>query len=94
MPATIARPGPFKQAGRSNSTPRVDSKPGPKPEPTILFQKFFKSVGPRTYAAQVKEAANGNHFVSAACQVQCDFQIDSPLTMRANETMSGNYDRR
>ena len=35
----------------------------PKPEPKILFQKFFKSVGPRTYAAQVKEAGNGNHFL-------------------------------
>jgi hypothetical protein len=42
------------------------SKPqmsGEKPEPKILFQKFFKSVGPRTYASQVKEAANGNHFL-------------------------------
>jgi hypothetical protein len=29
----------------------------------ILFQQFFKSVGPRTYAAQVKRAANGNHFL-------------------------------
>ena len=29
----------------------------------ILFQKFFKSVGPRTYAAQVKRARNGNHFL-------------------------------
>ena len=36
---------------------------GPKPEPKILFQQFFKSVGPRTYVAQVKEAANGNHFL-------------------------------
>jgi hypothetical protein len=36
---------------------------GPKPEPKILFQKYFKSVGPRTYAAQVKQAANGNHFL-------------------------------
>jgi hypothetical protein len=27
----------------------------------ILFQKYFKSVGPRTYAVQVKEARNGNH---------------------------------
>src|SRR5437016_10995169 len=34
-----------------------------KAEPKILFQKFFKSVGPRTYAAQVKEAGNGNHFL-------------------------------
>jgi hypothetical protein len=39
------------------------AKTGAKPEPKILFQKFFKSVGPRTYAAQVKEAGNGNHFL-------------------------------
>ena len=43
---------------------RRSRKPnGPKPEPVILFQQFFKSVGPRTYAAQVKRAANGNHFL-------------------------------
>ena len=35
----------------------------PKPEPEILFQRYFKSVGPRTYAAQIKKAANGNHFI-------------------------------
>jgi hypothetical protein len=34
-----------------------------KAEPKILFQKFFKSVGPRTYASQVKECANGNHLL-------------------------------
>lgn len=34
-----------------------------KPEPKILFQKFFKSVGPRTYTAQVKELSNGNHLL-------------------------------
>lgn len=39
-------------------------RPGaPKPEAEILFQKFFKSIGPRTYAAQVKKAGNGNHFL-------------------------------
>ena len=42
-------------------TPRAPS--APKPEPKILFQTYFKSVGPRTYAAQVKEAGNGNHFL-------------------------------
>ena len=36
---------------------------GPKPEAEILFQQFFKSVGPRTYVAQVKKAGNGNHFI-------------------------------
>jgi hypothetical protein len=34
-----------------------------KPEAKILFQKFFKSIGPRTYAAQIKEAGNGNHYL-------------------------------
>src|SRR5690242_14112327 len=29
----------------------------------ILFQDWFKSVGPRTYAAQVKKANNGNHYL-------------------------------
>ena len=42
---------------------RFKKPSGPKPEPKILFQKFFKSVGPRTYVAQVKETANGNHFL-------------------------------
>jgi len=46
-------------------SPRASSAPGgkPKAEPKILFQTYFKSVGPRTYAAQVKEAGNGNHFL-------------------------------
>lgn len=44
--------------------------PAPAPEARktadehdILFQRWFKSVGPRTYAAQVKKASNGNHYV-------------------------------
>jgi hypothetical protein len=48
---------------RSAATNKVQPKSGPKPEPKTLFQKYFKSVGPRTYAAQVKEAGNGNHFI-------------------------------
>lgn len=32
-------------------------------EHEILFQHWFKSVGPRTYAAQVKRASNGNHYL-------------------------------
>jgi len=39
------------------------AKEGEKPEAEILFQKYFKSVGPRTYAAQLKRAANGNQFL-------------------------------
>ena len=34
-----------------------------KPERKILFQTYFKSVGTRTYAAQVKAAGTGNHFI-------------------------------
>jgi hypothetical protein len=34
-----------------------------KPEAKVLFQKLFHSVGPRTYAAQVKELGNGNHLL-------------------------------
>ena len=37
--------------------------PAEKKEAKILFQQYFKSVGPRTYAAQIKEASNGNHFL-------------------------------
>jgi hypothetical protein len=35
----------------------------PKPEPKILHQSYFKSVGPRTYASQLKELPNGNHLL-------------------------------
>jgi hypothetical protein len=37
--------------------------PADKAEHEILFQTYFKSVGPRTYAAQVKKANNGNHYL-------------------------------
>ena len=56
----VSRPAPsrprpaFNRSGRSNK---------PKPEPVVIFQKYFKSVGPRTYAAQVKRASNGNHML-------------------------------
>lgn len=47
--------------------PSAVSAPGqqdkPRPEPKILHQSYFKSVGPRTYASQVKEVANGNHLL-------------------------------
>ena len=37
---------------------------GAKAEHDILFQQYFKSVNPdRTYAAQVKRAGNGNHYL-------------------------------
>jgi hypothetical protein len=37
--------------------------PAATDEHKILFQTYFKSLGPRTYAAQIKEANNGNHYL-------------------------------
>ncbi|MGA2582555.1 MAG: DUF3276 family protein [Tepidisphaeraceae bacterium] len=51
------------RAGDSRAGEAVQSSRAPKPEAKIVFQKFFKSVGPRTYAAQVKELPNGNHLL-------------------------------
>ena len=64
-PRRRARP-PFNGQARSfpNSQARNGKPPKQdKPEDVVLFQKWFKSVGPRTYAAQVKKAGNGNHFL-------------------------------
>ena len=66
MPAISERRKPSSQ--NPGASAAVKSRPqspasAPKPEPEILFQKYFKSVGPRTYAAQLKQAGNGNHFL-------------------------------
>jgi hypothetical protein len=66
MPATASPPSKsssFRAAPRNrppSSPPKEKSAPV---EHEILFQRFFKSVGPRTYAAQVKRARNGNHYL-------------------------------
>jgi hypothetical protein len=78
-PAFVRRPGaPAYRNGNGsprNESPRNGSpRPGKgaadkrgangeKAEHEILFQTYFKSVGPRTYAAQVKRASNDNHYV-------------------------------
>ena len=51
-------PMPPSALAARRSAPRFN-KNKEKKEPKILFQQFFKSVGPRTYAAQVKEAGSG-----------------------------------
>lgn len=35
----------------------------PSVEEKILFQQYFKSVGPRTYVSQVKRSKNQNHYI-------------------------------
>jgi len=56
-PSGLGSPSPSKP-GSQLSASQAD-----KPEPEILFQKYFKSVGPRTYAAQLKRAVNKNQFL-------------------------------
>jgi hypothetical protein len=57
-PPSAPRAVPRKEL-KSNAGPAAVAKP----DAEILFQKYFKSVGPRTYAAQLKKAGNGNHFL-------------------------------
>lgn len=61
MAAPTARPA-RSPAKRRPGRPGGGGKPS-ESEHEILFQDYFKSVGPRTYAAQVKRATNGNHYL-------------------------------
>jgi hypothetical protein len=59
----------FARPGSGNRPrPRSGASPGAGPgtdkaEHEILFQTYFKSVGPRTYAAQIKKASNENQYL-------------------------------
>src|SRR3954454_7218503 len=64
MPAATMSRSDEKSARKSDPPKPNSQKPDAKPEPKILYQSYFKSVGTRTYAAQVKEASNGNHFIT------------------------------
>lgn len=57
------RADPPSPAGRPTLGRGHPSRPADRPPDPILFQQFFKSVGPRTYAAQVKTAGNGNPYL-------------------------------
>ena len=61
--ATLSRSD-EKSARKSEPQKSGSQKSDARPEPRILYQSYFKSVGTRTYAAQVKEASNGNHFIT------------------------------
>ncbi|HQY87535.1 MAG TPA: DUF3276 family protein [Tepidisphaeraceae bacterium] len=54
------RSGTSKGSPSRNFSAKPDKDKQPDP---ILFQTYFKSVGPRTYAAQMKKARNGNHYL-------------------------------
>ena len=75
--AVVSRTPSFSRRSNSTGPRRPPARPAPGasraakpgagkgegPEHEILFQQYFKSVGPRTYAAQVKRANNGNHYL-------------------------------
>lgn len=63
MPSAPARRKPSGPVSANAASNDGRGSSAPKPEADILFQTYFKSVGPRTYAAQVKRAGNGNHFL-------------------------------
>src|SRR5262245_38267222 len=63
---------PVKPVASKTAAPRVapvapaapaKASRGGKDDHKILFQKYFKSIGPRTYAVQIKESSNGNHYI-------------------------------
>ncbi len=65
-PVAGPRPAAPPRGHRPSRTPAPAAAPAKKPgdEHPILFQKFFKSANPqRTYAAQIKRASNGNHYL-------------------------------
>lgn len=63
MVATASPPTNRYARNPAPSGPRNAPARPPAEAAPILFQKYFKSIGPRTYAAQVKRACNGNHFL-------------------------------
>lgn len=66
MPAkpTSSRPAPAPAAKAMAPAAKAPvTKAAVKGDHKILFQKYFKSIGPRTYAVQIKEANNGNHYI-------------------------------
>lgn len=64
VPLEATRPRNTARPRNAAARGTASQRSGPAPataDDEILFQKFFKSVGPRTYAAQVKRVRNGNH---------------------------------
>jgi hypothetical protein len=52
-----------RPAAGNRPRPRTGGAAAEKAEHEILFQTYFKSVGPRTYAAQIKKASNENQYL-------------------------------
>ena len=65
-PAAVSRPPQSSRnpGPRRPARGRAGGKSGGEAEHEILFQQYFKSANPqKTYAAQLKRANNGNHYL-------------------------------
>lgn len=58
--AQAAAGKPRRLAGSATAAGAARANGSARPEPKLLIQRFFKSIGPRNYSAQLKELANGN----------------------------------
>ena len=61
--AASSRVTPSRNGAAPSSTSRQSAAAAAAKEPKILFQKYFKSIGTRTYAAHLKENDKGNQFL-------------------------------
>ena len=60
---TPSRNGTPAASSRSSAAARVAAAAAASKEPKVLFQKYFKSIGTRSYAAHLKETDKGNQFL-------------------------------
>lgn len=60
---TPARNGTPAASSRASGAAASPSAAAAAKEPKVLFQKYFKSIGSRTYAAHLKENDKGNQFL-------------------------------
>src|SRR5688572_25212329 len=61
--SAASRVTPARNGAAPSSTSSRTSAAAASKEPKILFQKYFKSIGTRTYAAHLKENDKGNQFL-------------------------------
>ena len=60
--AATSRPAATRANGAASARANGTAN-GHKQEPKVLFQKYFKTISRRTYAAKLKESHDGNQFL-------------------------------
>jgi hypothetical protein len=54
---------PLRSSVRASAGPSVPVVRPSKRQAKVLFNRFFQSVGPRTYRCELRELENGNHLL-------------------------------